>query len=57
MCSWHGSLHSFHFASEPYGLAFMRANRSKPVNLTSHQHQLLGGSSSGASTVNRRIRR
>lgn len=54
---WHGTLHSFRFASQAYGLEFMLANRSKLVNLTSRQHQLLGGSSSGSSTVNRRIRR
>lgn len=54
---WHGTLHSFRFVSPGYATQFMLANRSKLVNLTPSQQQLLGGTGNGSSSVDRQIRR
>ena len=38
---WHGTLHSFFFASRDYAGKFMAANSGKLVNMTSVHHDLL----------------
>lgn len=41
---WHGTLHSFNFASRDYAAKFMAANSGKLVNLTNAHHELLNSS-------------
>ena len=41
---WHGTLHSFFFASRDYAGKFMAANSGKLVNMTSAHYDLLGSS-------------
>lgn len=41
---WHGTLHSFFFASRDYAAKFMSANSAKLVNMTSAHHDLLNSS-------------
>lgn len=41
---WHGTLHSFFFASRDYAAKFMAANSGKLVNMTNAHYDLLNGS-------------
>lgn len=41
---WHGTVHSFFFASRDYARKFMIANSGKLVNLTNIHHELLKSS-------------
>jgi hypothetical protein len=41
---WHGTMHSFFFASRDYAAKFMSANLGKLINMTSAHHDLLNNS-------------
>lgn len=41
---WHGTLHSFFFASRDYAAKFMSANSGKLVNMTTAHYELLNNS-------------